>query len=219
MFQGKKLFTLFSNLGTLSSLDWPVCNTSALDSSSWSLGLIPQKHCCLPLRGRHRIHKSIKQVGFSLFRVYFPTKVLRTEGSLNGLSFFCLAQVVAERLFSPPDSPALPRDKPKRSSRTLGPEEAIPKNVVTPSHPQLLNMAAQLLEQAEGVVESTGTGQVAWISWGSSSQQRSWEGGLHCILLCISKCKVILPTWGVFPWSWDVGQDSDSLVVCPWAWG
>lgn len=64
--------------------------------------------------------------------------------------FFCLAQVVAERLFSPPDSSALPQDKPKRSSRTLGPEEAIPKNVVTPSHPQLLNMAAQLLEQAEG---------------------------------------------------------------------
>ncbi|XP_070619845.1 proline and serine-rich protein 3 [Erythrolamprus reginae] len=60
-----------------------------------------------------------------------------------------LSEVVAERLFSPPDSPALPRDKPKRSSRTLGPEEAIPKNVVTPSHPQLLNMAAQLLEQAE----------------------------------------------------------------------
>ncbi|XP_070587145.1 proline and serine-rich protein 3-like [Erythrolamprus reginae] len=60
-----------------------------------------------------------------------------------------LSEVVAERLFSPPDSPALPRDKPKRSSRTLGPEEALPKNVVTPSHPQLLNMAAQLLEQAE----------------------------------------------------------------------
>ncbi|XP_032082988.1 proline and serine-rich protein 3 isoform X2 [Thamnophis elegans] len=60
-----------------------------------------------------------------------------------------LSEVVAERLFSPPDSPAVPQDKPKRSSRTLGPEEAIPKNVVTPSHPQLLNMAAQLLEQAE----------------------------------------------------------------------
>ncbi|KAL7981203.1 hypothetical protein Chor_005437 [Crotalus horridus] len=60
-----------------------------------------------------------------------------------------LSEVVAERLFSPPESPALPRDKPKRRSRTLGPEEAIPKNVVTPSHPQLLNMAAQLLEQAE----------------------------------------------------------------------
>uniref|UniRef100_A0A2D4HNT8 Proline and serine-rich protein 3 n=1 Tax=Micrurus lemniscatus lemniscatus TaxID=129467 RepID=A0A2D4HNT8_MICLE len=60
-----------------------------------------------------------------------------------------LSEVVAERLFSPPESPALPRDKPKRSSRTLGPKEAIPKNVVTPSHPQLLNMAAQLLEEAE----------------------------------------------------------------------
>ncbi|KAM6428786.1 proline and serine-rich protein 3 isoform 1-T5 [Liasis olivaceus] len=60
-----------------------------------------------------------------------------------------LAEVVAERLFSPPESPALHRDKPKRSSRTLGPGETIPKKVVTPSHPQLLNMAAQLLEQAE----------------------------------------------------------------------
>ncbi|XP_034279542.1 proline and serine-rich protein 3 [Pantherophis guttatus] len=60
-----------------------------------------------------------------------------------------LSEVVAERLFFPPDSPALPRDKPKRSSRTLGPEKAIPKNAVTPTHPQLLNMAAQLLEQAE----------------------------------------------------------------------
>ncbi|XP_026535273.1 proline and serine-rich protein 3 [Notechis scutatus] len=60
-----------------------------------------------------------------------------------------LSEVVAERLFSPPESPALPRDKPKRSSRTLGPEEPIPKNVAPPSHPQLLNMAAQLLEEAE----------------------------------------------------------------------
>ncbi|XP_063168643.1 proline and serine-rich protein 3 isoform X2 [Candoia aspera] len=60
-----------------------------------------------------------------------------------------LAEVVAERLFSPPESPALHRDKPKGNSRTLGPEEAIAKNVAAPSHPQLLNMAAQLLEQAE----------------------------------------------------------------------
>lgn len=89
--------------------------------------------------------------------------------------------MVAERLFSPPESPALPRDKPKRRSRTLGPEEAIPKNVVTPSHPQLLNMAAQLLEQAEGRI--LGTGQVLEYH-GDLHHSSNSEKGVYTVFYC-----------------------------------
>ncbi|XP_062995711.1 proline and serine-rich protein 3 [Elgaria multicarinata webbii] len=60
-----------------------------------------------------------------------------------------LGEVVSERLFSPPESPVLHRDKSKRSSKNWGSEEVLPDTVAAPSHPQLLNMAAQLLEQAE----------------------------------------------------------------------
>ncbi|XP_053124395.1 proline and serine-rich protein 3 isoform X2 [Hemicordylus capensis] len=66
-----------------------------------------------------------------------------------------LGEVIAERLFSPPESPALHRDKQKRrSAKNRGQEEVLPETVATPSHPQLLSMAAQLLEQAE---DSDGT--------------------------------------------------------------
>nr|XP_034973876.1 proline and serine-rich protein 3 [Zootoca vivipara] len=65
-----------------------------------------------------------------------------------------LGEVIAERLFSPPDSPGPHRDKPKRNSKSQSLDEARPRAVSAPSHPQLLNMAAQLLEQAE---DSDGT--------------------------------------------------------------
>ncbi|KAH0631318.1 hypothetical protein JD844_005605 [Phrynosoma platyrhinos] len=65
-----------------------------------------------------------------------------------------LGEVVAERLFSPPESPALHRDKAKRNTKDWIPEEAMSNPAATPSHPQLLDMAAQLLEQAE---DSDGT--------------------------------------------------------------
>uniref|UniRef100_A0ABM5ERN5 Proline and serine-rich protein 3 isoform X1 n=1 Tax=Pogona vitticeps TaxID=103695 RepID=A0ABM5ERN5_9SAUR len=65
-----------------------------------------------------------------------------------------LEEVVSERLFSPPESPVLERQKPKRSSENRDPEQAVPDPVATPSHPQLLDMAVQLLEQAE---DSDGT--------------------------------------------------------------
>ncbi|XP_061453482.1 proline and serine-rich protein 3 isoform X2 [Rhineura floridana] len=65
-----------------------------------------------------------------------------------------LGEVVAERLFSPPESPGLHWDKQKRNSKNLSLEAALPSAVAAPSHSQLLNMAAQLLEQAE---DSDGT--------------------------------------------------------------
>ncbi|XP_077788202.1 proline and serine-rich protein 3 [Podarcis muralis] len=65
-----------------------------------------------------------------------------------------LGEVIAERLFSPPDSPGPHRDKPKRNSKSRSLDEVRPRAVSVPSHPQLLNMAAQLLEQAE---DSDGT--------------------------------------------------------------
>ncbi|XP_015264057.1 PREDICTED: proline and serine-rich protein 3 [Gekko japonicus] len=65
-----------------------------------------------------------------------------------------LGEVVAERLFSSPESPAPQRGKLKKSSKKQGPKESPPHAVSTPSYPELLNMAAQLLEQAE---DSDGT--------------------------------------------------------------
>uniref|UniRef100_A0ACB8FRH4 Uncharacterized protein n=2 Tax=Sphaerodactylus townsendi TaxID=933632 RepID=A0ACB8FRH4_9SAUR len=65
-----------------------------------------------------------------------------------------LGEVVAERLFSSPQSPAPQRAKPKRSSKKQGLKDSLPNTVATPTYPELLNMAAQLLEQAE---ESDGT--------------------------------------------------------------
>ncbi|XP_060639893.2 proline and serine-rich protein 3 isoform X1 [Anolis sagrei] len=65
-----------------------------------------------------------------------------------------LGEVVAERLFSSPESPALHRDRPKRSLKDRGPKETMPDGVARSSHLELLDMAAQLLEQAE---DSDGT--------------------------------------------------------------
>ncbi|KAJ7304163.1 hypothetical protein JRQ81_011693 [Phrynocephalus forsythii] len=65
-----------------------------------------------------------------------------------------LGEVVSERLFSPPESPVQDRHKPKRTSENWNPEQIVPSPVATPSHPQLLDMAGQLLEQAE---DSDGT--------------------------------------------------------------
>ncbi|KAJ6663647.1 hypothetical protein lerEdw1_009726 [Lerista edwardsae] len=62
--------------------------------------------------------------------------------------------VIAERLFSSPEPPAPPKDEHQRSTMNRSPEEAVPQAVSSPSHPQLLSMAAQLLEQAE---DSDGT--------------------------------------------------------------
>ncbi|XP_008115287.1 proline and serine-rich protein 3 isoform X2 [Anolis carolinensis] len=65
-----------------------------------------------------------------------------------------LGEVVAERLFSSPESPALHRDRPKRSLKDRGPKKTMPDNLARSSHLELLDMAAQLLEQAE---DSDGT--------------------------------------------------------------
>lgn len=66
-----------------------------------------------------------------------------------------LGEVIAERLFSSPEPPASPhKDEHPRSMKSQGPEEAALQTVTSPSHPQLLSMAAQLLEQAE---DSDGT--------------------------------------------------------------
>ncbi|XP_044291264.1 proline and serine-rich protein 3 isoform X1 [Varanus komodoensis] len=62
-----------------------------------------------------------------------------------------LGEVVSERLFSPPESPV--RDNSK-SSKDGCSDQSVPSMVAAPSHPQLLSMAAQLLEQAE---DSDGT--------------------------------------------------------------
>nr|XP_056702389.1 proline and serine-rich protein 3 [Euleptes europaea] len=60
-----------------------------------------------------------------------------------------LGEVVAERLFSSPEPPAPQRAKLKRSSKKQSLKESPPDTVATPSYPELLGMAAQLLEQAE----------------------------------------------------------------------
>ncbi|XP_054855398.1 proline and serine-rich protein 3 isoform X2 [Eublepharis macularius] len=65
-----------------------------------------------------------------------------------------LGEVVAERLFSSPESPVRQRGKLKKSSKKQDLKESLPDTVATPSYPKLLNMAAQLLEQAE---DSDGT--------------------------------------------------------------
>ncbi|XP_077193166.1 proline and serine-rich protein 3 isoform X2 [Paroedura picta] len=65
-----------------------------------------------------------------------------------------LGEVVTERLFSSPDSPAPQRGQLKRNSKKKGLKESLPHTVAPPSYPELLSMAAQLLEQAE---DSDGT--------------------------------------------------------------
>ncbi|XP_060113569.1 proline and serine-rich protein 3 [Heteronotia binoei] len=65
-----------------------------------------------------------------------------------------LGEVVTERLFSLPDSPAPQKGKLKRTSKKQGLEDSLPDTVATPSYPELLYVAAQLLEQAE---DSDGT--------------------------------------------------------------
>ncbi|XP_066494877.1 proline and serine-rich protein 3 [Tiliqua scincoides] len=60
-----------------------------------------------------------------------------------------LGEVIAERLFSSPEPPAPHKGERQKSTKNLSLEEAAPQTVISPSHPQLLSMAAQLLEQAE----------------------------------------------------------------------
>uniref|UniRef100_A0A8D0B5T0 Proline and serine rich 3 n=1 Tax=Salvator merianae TaxID=96440 RepID=A0A8D0B5T0_SALMN len=62
--------------------------------------------------------------------------------------------VVAEKLFSPSASSSPHKEKTSKSLKNWDTQEALRDPVAVPSHPQLLDMAAQLLEQAE---DSDGT--------------------------------------------------------------
>lgn len=103
------------------------------------------------------------------------TPVFLAKGTENRkmTSTLSFPQVIAERLFCTPESPALHKDKLKRSSGNEGLKEAPPDPGAIPSHPQLLNMAARLLEQAEGRVRGRHPCFIMVLKYSSN------VGGLH----------------------------------------
>ncbi|XP_042296150.1 proline and serine-rich protein 3 isoform X2 [Sceloporus undulatus] len=109
----------------------------------------PDKKMHTEPKGNQRPYRS-KQDQAKPVTVFRELPIIPAKQSVQ----HALGEVVAERLFSPPESPACHRDKPKRNKKDWGREEGMSNTVATPSHPQLLDMAAQLLEQAE---DSDGT--------------------------------------------------------------
>ncbi|KAL8220212.1 UNVERIFIED_CONTAM: hypothetical protein K2H54_040786 [Gekko kuhli] len=129
----------------------PVGATKPLDPSpsghSQKTAWPVQKVCSEP-RGKQRPSRSEQG------RPKAPRDSAKSPASPGKHVQRVLGEVVSERLFSSPEPPAPQRGRLKRSSKKQGLKESPPDAVVTPSYPELLNMAAQLLEQAE---DSDGT--------------------------------------------------------------